>query len=1391
MLKMNFDVKVLRRGAGQFILSLILTATLAFSPLAQAQLDDPPDAEHPAAEVAAPEDPAAAFGSAFSGSWGVSMAARGLDDPYRSGRAEVDKAGGVTLILEGSDGEEQFHSFEIEMQPIEYANEGAPVRPAAAIGAKKQFTIHLKRLSENAEASINAISADLITLAQKSPELEFKLLDGVKAAGDVALRLPIIWAETRPDRLRIRIGAEGKASRREGVWDNAETESLDSGGQTVWRRKVAVIDDIVVVDNQTVQKYPFKIDGSDAPRAGAKGRRLIVIGENLRDLTKFGAAVRSPDGAIEYTMDPNGVSQQDPRLMLARAMTDGALAYAKGFKKPNSRLVAKLEARRKGLASVENLLPLTATLNPGVKPGFQPLLIDDARGSWPLLFANQDAALQFSRYDDQLRTTSVPVFYPGDIGAVDIILKADIPFDSIGVRLLHRSIGAEDGEDAKEVAVLLARRLKDSGATDELVFRSDPIHFTSFANPQRRPPANEEAFSLNVLKGDKIGAQLLDPTKLNPLPPVVLAEIYLEPAELGELWKSALQRVATCDGDAFDGDPLYALEKSTRFSEFTIGELVKYVSPLALIYSKVMDSQESQIEFNPSVNVYKGDHAALLLIRDELVKMMASPDIVDPLSALADNKNGEIQALRARAVKNGADSEPLIKHSSANWIAKPFWRQPTIGKAFNALFGRKRGGVTSTENSMIDHIPLSQTLDIQYLAERYDVPYAEAEAWAIKVTQGAAKNQLTNLNKAIGRAQDAGSCDVEELLVVAGQKAGPVVDRIVPRLVMKVTQPGPPLAQYWQPDKIARFYVERVHLAGAAVRALDQYSVIDDGYKAMGLAVLTAGAAAGATVGLSGGAAVGAGIMIAGDAADAAYFGVKGLDRAIESQDFYDYARGASLILGDEILIEAEAQRESVEMALIGLIAPAIGAGLGVKDLRNFKNINKGRALIKAKGAAIINELDTLTDLERTHLAAYLDDTLAKTKTIGLDALDETDRAAMDSLYRQTFAETEPWAPAGAGVKSSSEEATDNSKTIGLSSNNADAELTTSNFPNSVLDGPDTFRDVPLDDVEIIRDAIQPPREYEILDGQLDAASDSPFAREITDVPDPHNPAGTINGSQLVDSEGNVIGELGDFIDSGGFSRIYKDPDDEGFIKRVTPLDTNPKHDAASVEKVVFEDAVGRKLLEDAEKGSNYLQVTKQKGKPVLVRDENGNRFLVSTETNIAKEIDGKVVTNAKDRFANRPPTKAERMTMQLAIRELNQKGILWTDHKMINFDIVPSKTSPTGHRMVFFDPGGIRPMKGATPEMRWRNARQWQQIIDPPNNSQMALIRKLAKGYDDAVDLRSFGNENHYAFTLGGNRGRDEYLRLNNLDPAQFRAEVDALSQQLGREIVYAPPGG
>ena len=1089
------------------------------------------------------------------------------------------------------------------------------------------------------------------------------------------------------------------------------------------------IDDVIVVDDQSTLTYPFTLDGREVRASGKKTRRLIIHGKNLDQIAKPGNGVVSVVDNVSYMFDPKGVAANDAEFKLARDAVKSALERAKSLKDPDARLISALEKRSAALNDAENLYFVDATLIVDVVPGVKQLILEDTGGKWPLIFANQGAALQFARHGDQVRTQPTTVFYPGDIGAVDLVFEIEMPFDSIGIRLMRRPAkGAEDKNVERDRVghVLLATRLDDLQAPDKPVFRTEPIHFLSAAEPGLAPPDDPNAFVFNVDDGDIIGARLLDPSRAAARPSVAMTKISGVSEKLGELWKSALRRVAACDADSFDGDPLYALKKSTRFSEITVGELVRYVSPIAFITAELSDAEKSSLNFNPSTDVYKGDHAAAILIRDELVKLMAEPGIVGPAVALANNRKGEIQALRARARRNGAKSEPIIQYGSAVWQRKPFWKQPTVRSALNSLFYQSKDFLTKGSGPLVP-VQLRDTLDIRRFAGQFKVSVQEAEQWAVEATQAAAKKQLTDLERAIGRAQKAGDCNLEELLVVAGQKSDAAVARIVPRLVKKVSRSGPPPAAYWAPDKLARGYVERLHLAGGAVRALKQYGKIDDAYKAMAVAVLTAGAATAATAGLSGGAAIGTGLMIAGDVADAAYFGAKGLEQAIESQEFYDYAHGVSLVLGDEILDEAEAQRESIEMAVIGLIAPGIGASMGIKDVRHFRNIDKGKALLKAEGVGVLDNLDSLTKAERTQLAAYYSDLVTKIERSSLSKLDETDRTAMNAL-----SDFETRSATVAPPPSTSADST--APPPPRLSADADPKGPYIGFEERM--GPE-FQKEFFDDVATRR-----------------------WRPGFNETPDHKSPYDSVrretrseNGKFLIEPTKNYdVTDAGRIsfdeqpLGQGSFNTAFRIDDDT--IARVPGgVGGRPKLTETIADKG------GRKVFEKSGVDADRVRLVTQKKRPIKVGDaieipvpgDPHGRKMKNIRLDPGDEIEvlenfkrGTLKDNMKNRRVKRM-TAEEAIAYDKGVRELNDKGLVALDLKYDNFGFEPVREGSKDLRLVILDPGGIAPIKGRVSD----TARQVQARIDGTANNpgEFAHLWKKAeilKEFGNAIDVRA-----------------------------------------------------
>ncbi len=328
-----------------------------------------------------------------------------------------------------------------------------------------------------------------------------------------------------------------------------------------------------------------------------------------------------------------------------------------------------------------------------------------------------------------------------------------------------------------------------------------------------------------------------------------------------------------------------------------------------------------------------------------------------------------------------------------------------------------------------------------------------------------------------------------------------------------------------------------------------------------------------------------------------------------------------------------------------------------------------------------------------------------------------------------------------------------------------------------------------------------------VLDTKLDTSPDYEFSRSIFDpasVPEGGEIAGSptrfkhkkseraFPGSEIIAPDGSKI-ELGEVKGIGGFSAVVAQGNDPTKVVKLSALPDVGKNWADDGALV---DLVGRRVGEAIQNpsGNGNFRLTKVDQQFIVTDQASGKRWLVTVEDNIEVVLDdGTKVTNAAQRFATRAPDQKEALTMALAIREMNNRGVIWTDHKPANFDIVPNPEAPTGYQMLIFDAGGIRPMKGATAESRARAAREMQRTFDQlPNGNQ--LTRNFGGSGDsvmasfDYLDNRVFGSEIGPAFTPGTLYRSDNYFDHAMMPDDEFRAYVRST---LGRDVnlPIAPP--
>ncbi|MGE9291579.1 MAG: hypothetical protein ACQKBT_11345, partial [Puniceicoccales bacterium] len=337
---------------------------------------------------------------------------------------------------------------------------------------------------------------------------------------------------------------------------------------------------------------------------------------------------------------------------------------------------------------------------------------------------------------------------------------------------------------------------------------------------------------------------------------------------------------------------------------------------------------------------------------------------------------------------------------------------------------------------------------------------------------------------------------------------------------------------------------------------------------------------------------------------------------------------------------------------------------------------------------------------------------------------------------------------------------------------------------------------------------------------------------------DANAPATIVYKGQLqFDSKGNVslveggfLGSrpLGKFLGGGANSRVHKSNSDPKSVNKIVSLNS-PGMTPNQVGATITDQNGGRAILNDIKKAqpNSLFSVADQQWAQIVETtgsDGKTYRFVMSREENISSPVyrtDGRpmtrngqpvTATNAWERTKERkqPLTMAEELTINLVIRDLNQNGIVWTDHKLQNLDIVPDSSSPTGFRVVFFDFDGFRPVNGKSRTARWEAARDIQRAFDNPapgwgsvggirgrlrqanrkHYPAEATRQEKETGALDpfmAFDLTAFGDQNiGNLATAPANMDRPYYLYVNSMDPSNFSKEIEKFNKERGTNVPY-----
>lgn len=1113
---------------------------------------------------------------------------------------------------------------------------------------------------------------------------------------------------------------------------------------------------VVLLDDQLGQRrepgdsaksYAYPFDRSGRPTGGVDTRLLAVIGRNI-DL----------DGETY-------VASADPKISYRR------ISLPENIQRAINNAAISLSGHT--LEDGEQIVAVRATLSNGVQGGIKRISVNGSQNGWPLAFAGIGEA-RFLRVGTTPNDTPASVFYVGETVRLGVRANDDnFPNDNLRYSLEAVIVESADSEPrVRRIGPVSLRRTEDRQRGQNFAV-SDPLLLTKADAPALAASEGEQTIELRA--GERLIARPIEPLALITFPPIVQAEIIGSPRR-SRLWLEALNRVSACPGLGGDAtNREFANETSKVYSNWILTE-----------------------GGTRRITVTKGDHAALILIRDDLLPVMEAANNA-LLEYIAGGDEGRSLAQR---YWSAAKANPRAR-SNAFWTG----RKHVIVQE-QILAGRRVSRETE--------VTLSETFNVDALREKVKMKNrVETQDLINFVVAKNLKDQHTDTKAAVLRARRAYDCKIDDLLAISGRAAPASFRTLMPDLM--VEENG-----RWRPDVQARGHVRTAHVLGQAIRDQTQYAQIDNAYKSMALALAALPASAlGAGLATSGNTALAtlgsasAWAALGADAVDLAFFGLQGVEEYRDGEKDYLTLLGLAPFVEVDLLEEARRQRTSAAAAAVGVIAPVLSGGVAISALDDIGKINRGRALMRDENG--LQRLDELSDSQRTDIAAYYRNLneIEASKTTKLTAFEEADfrafkelesgaapRVDLDASATDSFLDlniggpprgqsmVDPEIPVRVSAKQ--EAAAPSGSAIEIPPSNG-AAVDEFRVAETAMDAEDIWKLGP-------NERFTHPYRSKFATGDGESGGTL-----LTDVP---TGGATLpdEGAEIVLNNGDTL-RIGKKVGQGGFRRVYSDPEDGSAVYKVASYqDAWRKNEMLpeDLDRFFHDTDVGRELLTAMSKESSdgLFKVAGQRGPPIVVDDpfHAGRKFVITREDNIASTVavrraDGstaqETVTNAAERFALRPSGKAndaERLTVQLTLRKLNQEGIVWTDNKLTNLDVIVDQTSPTGYKVVFFDYDGFRIAKGATRHQRYANARQTQQVFSTLKKGDNLTFKLLNKDLPD-FDHTIFGTRMGTPRTIDPYKKFPAFTRLDTLSPKEFGAVVKQFETATGRKVPYRPP--
>jgi hypothetical protein len=508
----------------------------------------------------------------------------------------------------------------------------------------------------------------------------------------------------------------------------------------------------------------------------------------------------------------------------------------------------------------------------------------------------------------------------------------------------------------------------------------------------------EQVHYMAVKPGHAIHLVLANPGDLVMQQAVATAEVT---EEVESLWIKALKRAAHCAGMDRDDPNWGALSAQTietiserMYSQVAFKLQAKFMSPLTQFIQLAYHCSDAEIingmaqgDIVVKNRIRLGNHAAMLLLRDQFLILMRG---LQPGLALLDTEEKQIAYMRAQTpymadpkFAMGAISlvGPIVRHPGVDqndrWPLRDFYPDGWIAQAplgMEVFYPDGRVDIKTEKDR--------KTVIERAMLEGFRV-YREAVDAAIK------------------KAEETKDEDIQGLVELTGNEFGAVVRDLVPRLMKR--EPSPAGGFTWVPDYPARTQVVGVYELWQAVDAQKKWKALDTMVCIAATSLIPMIAPAGILR------------LVA-----AAIFNLivpvidtfsNQVPEYLRFEEEYQFALGASKILGNERFNMASAQRTSVQAIVLNLIS--IGIGIKAEALEFSTYMSKAAALGKAAKVAESIQRDGFKALA----AAAADDQGAfiacaqaverKVARAGAGSLTETEKAISDS-WQQVAKETKP-----------------------------------------------------------------------------------------------------------------------------------------------------------------------------------------------------------------------------------------------------------------------------------------------------------------------------------------------------------------------------------------------